>query len=111
MKSRLRENRLRPNEFEEEEANPMAGVSNLADVMLVLAVGIMLALVINWNIDVGSDSTVTEVDTEDLTEIEEYESVTEEELSEITSDTGLEEKGTVLVDPETGKYYILMPEE
>ena len=111
MKSRLRRNRLGTDDFQEEEANPMAGVSNLADAMLVLAVGIMLALVINWNIDVGSDSSVSEIDTEDLTEIEDYESITEEELSEITSETGLEERGSVLVDPDTGKYYILMPDE
>lgn len=28
----------------------MDGVANMADVMLVLAVGIMLALIINWNV-------------------------------------------------------------
>ena len=32
--------------------NPMDSISNLADAMLVLAVGIMLALIINWNVDI-----------------------------------------------------------
>ena len=34
--------------------NPMDSISNLADAMLVLAVGIMLALIINWNVDISS---------------------------------------------------------
>lgn len=33
----------------------MEGVANLVDVMLVLAVGIMLALIINWNVDIKKD--------------------------------------------------------
>ena len=37
-------------DFAFSEANPMDGVSNMSDAMLVLAVGIMLALVINWKI-------------------------------------------------------------
>ncbi len=39
---------------EEDSVNPMDGLANLADVMLILAVGIMLALVINWNVDIGA---------------------------------------------------------
>ena len=35
---------------QDEGVNPMDGVSNMSDAMLVLAVGIMLALVINWKI-------------------------------------------------------------
>ena len=34
--------------------NPMDSISNLADAMLVLAVGIMLALIINWNVDISA---------------------------------------------------------
>lgn len=34
------------------EVNPMEGVANLADVMLVLAVGMMLAPVVAWNVDI-----------------------------------------------------------
>ena len=33
--------------FESESINPMDGVANLADVMLVFACGLMLALIIN----------------------------------------------------------------
>ena len=37
--------------------NPMDSVSNLADAMLVLAVGIMLALIINWNVNISGAKT------------------------------------------------------
>ncbi|MDO4564186.1 MAG: DUF2149 domain-containing protein [Clostridia bacterium] len=40
----------------DEEPNPMEGVANMADAMLVLAVGIMLALIINWEVDLTSPS-------------------------------------------------------
>ena len=32
----------------------MDGMANLADVMLVFACGLILALIINWNVDVSS---------------------------------------------------------
>lgn len=96
--------------FEEEEANPMAGVSNLADVMLVLAVGIMLALVINWNINVGN-STVTKIDSGQMHEVDEseYGTASDNEAS-VESDADLEMRGTVYVDRNTGKMYLVEPE-
>lgn len=36
-----------------EDINPMDGVGNLADVMLVFACGLMLALITYWNVDVS----------------------------------------------------------
>ncbi len=35
--------------FEEDEEDPMAGVTNLVDAMLVIAVGLLIFLVISWN--------------------------------------------------------------
>lgn len=34
-----------------EEVDAMAGVANLADVMLVFACGLMAAVILNWNVD------------------------------------------------------------
>ena len=50
--------RLRQRRTREAEAavNPMDGLGNLADAMLVLAVGIMLALIINWKVDITAVS-------------------------------------------------------
>ena len=46
--SRRRRSRFR----ETEDINPMNFVSNLSDVMLILAVGIMLALILHWKVEI-----------------------------------------------------------
>ena len=51
--SRLHDRMLR-RRAEEAPADPMHAIGNLADAMLVLAVGIMLALIINWNVDISA---------------------------------------------------------
>ncbi len=48
----LSRSRLNREQFDNQAVNPMDSLLNLSDAMLVLAVGIMLALVIHWNIDV-----------------------------------------------------------
>ena len=87
--------------------NPMDGVANLADAMLVLAVGIMLALILNWNVDISAvrgDSTP---------ETEEALTFTEEDMSQSEALEGegeLEKLGAVYYDPATGTYYIIEEE-
>ncbi|MDD3400812.1 MAG: DUF2149 domain-containing protein [Eubacteriales bacterium] len=51
MKLNLGTKKIFDRQKDDEEPNPMEGVANMADVMLVLAVGIMLALIINWRVD------------------------------------------------------------
>ena len=56
-------NKYDDNDLERE--NPMNGVSNMSDSMLVLTVGVMLALVIKWKVDlliVGKNFNVENVD-------------------------------------------------
>lgn len=81
----------------EEDVNPMEGTSNLADAMLVLAVGIMLALIMNWNVDLTDVVDMEELDADSLSE---------EEVEVVEQDQALQEKGVVYQDPDTGKYYI-----
>ena len=110
MKKRLR-GRLGSGNFDD-NVNPMDGVANLADVMIVLAVGIMLALIINWNLDIGAiaytkDNTQS-VDIEnaialDSDSIEEVDKETEQIDSE-----DMEKLGSVYFDETTGKYYIIV---
>ena len=40
--------------FDSEDVNPMNYISNLSDAMLILAVGIMLALIVHWNVDIST---------------------------------------------------------
>ncbi|MDR2587529.1 MAG: DUF2149 domain-containing protein [Coriobacteriales bacterium] len=84
--------------LQEDPINPLDGVANLADIMLVLSVGIMLALVINWNID------LTGV-------ISRMESVGDAGDTEVDQNRMEEIEVQVYQDQETGKYYVVQPDE
>ena len=93
---------------EEEEVDPMQSVANIADCMLVLACGLMLALVMYWNLDVAPamdevvmDDALTELPTD----------VDETQMAMNPEGTGYEELGTVYRDPKTGKMYMLKSDE
>ena len=107
--SYLRKRKLLSDPEPEAEAEPMAGVSNMADTMLVLAVGIMLALVMNWKVDLGGGQSVSgkSMNAADFTEVQDFEDVGEDDLTEYVTSEGLEEMGKVYIDPQTGKYYIM----
>ncbi len=100
----LRQRRLRRRET---EVNPMDGVANLADAMLVLAVGIMLALILNWNVDISAVRGQADPETEEAL------TFTEEDLTQSEAQEGqgeLKKLGAVYYDPETGLYYIIEEE-
>ena len=84
-----------------EDFNPMEGMANLADVMLVFACGLLLALIINWNVDVAQ---VAQQQPETKYEVEGIEGG---ETQTIEGESKLQEMGTVYMDPETGKYYVV----
>ena len=96
-----RKGRLRVS-HKEEDFNPMEGLANLADVMLVFACGLILALIINWNVDVSTAGKMQEEKTK-----YEIEGVDENSSQTIDGETDLEEMGKVYKDPETGKYYVV----
>lgn len=88
-----------------EEVNPMEGVTNMADAMLVLACGLMLALSVYWNIDLGP--------IRERVDLQQGREVTEsldlrDDLIEVQGEGELYEKmGTVYKDPRTGKLFML----
>ncbi|MGI6258178.1 MAG: DUF2149 domain-containing protein [Anaerovoracaceae bacterium] len=82
----------------DEDVSPMEGTANIVDIMLVLAVGMMLALVMNYKVDLNPEAS--------MRELENAETLSEDEVKEVESNKGLQEKGVVYMDPETGKYYI-----
>ncbi|MCC8157221.1 MAG: DUF2149 domain-containing protein [Oscillospiraceae bacterium] len=86
--------------FSEEDISPMEGVANLVDVMLVFACGLMLALIINWNVDLTAV-----IDREKLQEVTDTEEV-QEDLDSMSSDR-FEDMGSAYMDPETGRVYII----
>lgn len=99
------------NLFSDSDADPMSGVSNLADVMLVLAVGIMLALIMNWHISVSGGS-VTQMEKGSMKKIDRSELETSQDKeSKTNQQSNLQKKGTVYVDKKTGTMYLVEPKE
>jgi hypothetical protein len=85
-----------------EDADPRIGLVNLADVMLVFACGLMLALVSYWNLDISAMQEVVKAD--EITEVSDVEQM-QDQLS--AGGTGYTELGMVYQDPMTGKLYML----
>ena len=81
--------------FEEEEQNPMEGVANLVDAMLVLACGLMMAII--------SFSRTEELKQEQLQEVDDYGVIDDE--GNVSG--GFESRGKVYKDKKTGKLYIV----
>lgn len=86
----------------EEEVDPMAGVANLADVMLVFACGLMVALLLRWNVNLGVTQQLSD---EMLQEVSGSEQIDQETLQ----GDRYQSEGVVYRDTETGKLYIVAP--
>ncbi len=110
MKSRL--NRIE--QSNEEIGNPMDGVSNMSDAMLVLAVGIMLALVINWKIDIkeayNGQVKKEQVDESNMKEFETDAAKQNNSVSADDVESNYVKSGTVYTDVNTGKTYVVIDE-
>ena len=91
--------------------NPMEGVSNMSDAMLVLAVGIMLALVINWKIDIGEAFNKSQDTTAVENQMQEFDIDNAKQNSNLSLEdieSKFKKSGTVYTDVETGKTYIVV---
>ena len=83
-------------------------MANLVDVMLVIAVGLMLALVINWNVDIAARNDENVARGEEITELE----VLSEEGTPLDGGGEYEELGVVVYrDSLTGKLYMVEKDE
>lgn len=83
-----------------EEVDPMSSMSNIGDVMLVFACGLMVALVVAWNVDLA-----------EFTEFEPTQEISSDDIEKITEQlygegNSFVEKGKVYQDPTTGKFYL-----
>lgn len=94
--------------FAEGEEDPMAGTSNLVDAMLVIAVGLLIFVVISWNMqsvvfqDNQQQQTI-EQNSPDVTEVAEGQVLNETPDTSDSSGQGYMEMGKVYKDPSTGK--------
>ena len=89
-----------------EEFSPMEGVGNMADVMLVFACGLLLALIMSWNVDVSDTGKIKDSHQKKY----EVQNIDQQANLEINGQDELEEMGTVYKDPKTGKYYVIEEE-
>lgn len=85
-----------------EDVNPMSYISNLSDAMLVLAMGIMVALVLHWNVNLSETNGSDEGTEEQVISFDEKELEDQEQLPEKAK-----KSGEVYYDAETDSYYIV----
>lgn len=86
------------------DENPLEMMVNLMDVMLVFACGLMLALIVNWNVDLGGQEIVSGQ------EIMNTELSSSESEAQVDENQDYKKMGTVYQDPETGKLYMVTDE-
>ena len=86
-----------------EDFSPMEGVGNMADAMLVFACGLLLALILSWNVNIGEDGRISNSGGATY----EINGIDGTVTTEIDANTPLEEMGPVYRDPATGKYYVM----
>ena len=95
--------------FSEGEEDPMAGTTNLVDAMLVIAVGMLIFVVISWNMQnvVFSDNSDPNQQVQNsnpnITEVTEGQELNDTPDSSNSSGQGYLEMGKVYKDPATGK--------
>ena len=87
-----------------EDVDPMMSLSNIGDIMLVFACGLMVALVVAWNVDLAK---FKQVETTEEINKDDVEKMTEQLYGE---GNAFVEKGKVYQDPTTGKYYLVEEE-
>ena len=90
--------------FDEDDVNPLEGAINIVDAMLVFACGLMLSLVIFWNVDLQDADLVPAEKSQEVSGIENSAADVEDSVDE---DTQYEKMGVVYVDPATGKMYLV----
>jgi hypothetical protein len=88
-----------------EEVNPLEGAVNIVDAMLVFACGLMLSLVIHWNVDLGQIGERVNLNRgQEVTHAPDI----RDDLIETQGEGKLYEKmGTVYKDPATGQLFML----
>ena len=105
----------RKSSFEEDEEDPMVGVANLVDAMLVIAVGLLVFLVISWNMQaiVFNDSVTPEqkqdaIDAmKQVTEIDQGQQLNQTPDVSNSSGECYAELGNVYKYPNTGKLIMI----
>ena len=92
----------------EEEVNPLEGAINIVDAMLVFACGLMLALVIRWNVDLAQAGA--RINVNQGQEVAPDANIRNDLVKSEGKGQLYEKMGTVYKDPGTGKLFMLTDE-
>ncbi len=100
----LKRSRIRQSE---DDLDPMSSITNMTDLMLVLAVGFLIFAVMSTGMEEIIEHNQENAQTSpDTVEIEQGQEITDQ-LEQIDSSTsGYLKTGTVYTDPKTGKQYM-----
>lgn len=91
-----------PYDTSSEDINPSSYLANLSDCMLVLACGLMVALVV-----AGAAKLPATTEVEQASEMQEIDNVEDITGDDDGSGSGYTELGKVYQDPDTGKMYMI----
>ncbi len=98
----IRNTNLRGRRKTKQGVSPMDGVANLADIMLVFACGLMIALILHWDVHLP---TVDIVSKDQLLEVHDMDDL----IKSTGISTNYQSKGMVYEDTKTKKLYIISP--
>ncbi len=90
-----------------EDINPTDGLINLVDIMLVFSCGLLLSLVMSWNVELKSPDMVALDKGQDVSKIDDVQNNIERSQE---GGNGYKKIGTVFRDPSTGQLYMLAGE-
>lgn len=106
--------RTRRARFWEEEIDPLSGLANLLDIMLVFSCGLMVAMVLSWNLQSVFFSKATPEEKQKMLQVIQKVINVEQgkELQDLPKineggGSGYQEMGTVYKDPQTGKFIMI----
>ena len=88
------------------EEDPMTGIANLVDAMLVIAVGFLVFVIISWNMQamIDPDQSIQEqMEQQQTTVVDQGQQLNETPDTSNSSGQGYTEMGKVYKDPATGK--------
>ena len=92
----------------EEETSPLEGAINIVDAMLVFACGLMLSLIINWNVDL--EQVGERIDLDQQQEVTDDQEIRNNLIENQGEGDAYQRMGTVYKDPITGQLFMLTEE-
>lgn len=88
----------------DEELSPLSTMGNFVDIMLVLVCGLLIALIMAWNVDLKNVTTI--FDESSLVYLD-----ADEVDDQLNAASGYDELGEAYLDPKSGQVFSLQDDE